>query len=141
MARSRLLIGALLLVCGLQAVWIYFDRPSAPVLSQVIARYPMGTQGMVYGVLSDAGGATVPFTYHYFLAAPMDDDQVVLDTLRKQGHSFLVTRDANARVVVLGYNVNVKVTGTVNSFHSSTLLRMADGYVPVTVSLDAQVGQ
>ncbi|WP_033387952.1 hypothetical protein [Pseudomonas psychrophila] len=80
----------------------------------------------------------MPFTYRYYIAVPMNDDQSVLEALRKQDNAFLVTRDANAQVTVEGHNVRVSVRDSVYSFNSTALLRIANSYVPVSIALDAQ---
>ena len=135
------LLGALLLVCVFQFAWMLVDSPSTPVLSSIAARYPIGSEGMVYAVVSDTGGATASFAYRYYLAPAMSDDQAVLDTLRKQGKAFLVTRDANTQVLVSGgHDVKVSVHDSVYSFNSTALLRTANSYVPVSIALDAQTG-
>lgn len=135
------LLGALLLVCIFQFAWLFIDSAAAPVLSSIAARYPIGNEGMVYAIVSDTGGAAVSFTYRYYLAPAMSDDQAVLDRLRRQGNAFLVTRDANALVLVSGgHDVKVSVHDSVYSFNSTALLRTANSYVPVSIALDAKTG-
>lgn len=103
--------------------------------------YPIGDNGMLYAVVSDAGGATVPFTYRYYVYERIDDRLKALEALRANGKAFLVTRDESARVDVQGTVVKIAVSKDVYSFTSSTLFRHGDGYTPVSVWLSAQPAQ
>ncbi len=94
---------------------------------------------MVYAVLTDAGGATSPFIYRYFLHQRLDDDQLALKAMARDGKAFLVTRDAHANVSVAEGRVNVSVKEQVYRFHSPAAL-VADGQdTLVDVWLDARI--
>lgn len=128
----------LLLICFAQGVWILAHYKFSPTLSRVIQKYPIGEQGVLYVVISDAGGATVPFTYRYYLHARVDKEQDELETLRQDGKAFLVTRDADAGVAVEGSRIKISVRNNVYSFNNPTMLRLGERYIPVNVWLDAQ---
>lgn len=89
---------------------------------------------MVYVVITDAGGASVPFTYRYYLHDRMDDEQVLLQELARDS-AFLVTRDGNAHVVVEGRRVKVMVRNSVYSFNSIAMSKEGE---PVDIWLDAR---
>lgn len=93
---------------------------------------------MVYAVLSDAGGATVPATYRYYMHERMDNPLEALESLRDEGAAFLVTRDAKARVEVQGNVVKIAVKKAVYSFNTPTLFRHEGGYTTVDIWLQAQ---
>lgn len=131
-------LGVLLLICLAQALWIVLHLSPSATLSRVAATYPVGEQGMLYVVISDAGGATVPFTYRYYVYRRMDDEQQALNALRKEGEAFLVTRDADAQVHVQGTEIRIAVKDTVYSFRNATLFHHSGGYTPVNVWLNAQ---
>ncbi|MEG5265628.1 hypothetical protein TRP66_15115 [Pseudomonas sp. JDS28PS106] len=93
---------------------------------------------MLYAVLSDSGGATVPMTYRYYVHRRMDNPSEALESLRNEGAAFLVTRDASARVEVQGNVVKIAVKKAVFSFNTPTLFQHQDGYTTVDVWLQAQ---
>lgn len=72
---TKWLVASLLLVVVVQSIWTFTPDPK-PELSQIMNRYPIGTQGSVYEVLSNSGGATVPMVYLYFIAARQSDNAV-----------------------------------------------------------------
>jgi hypothetical protein len=127
----------LLLMCVVEGVWIAAHYNFSPTLSSVVQKYPVGEQGMLYVVVSDVGGATVPFTFRYYLHARMDNGQDELQTLRRDAKAFLVTRDADAEVRVEGSRIKISVRDRVYSFNNPTALRLGERYMPVSVWLDA----
>lgn len=64
---TRWLIGGLFVLTLGQALWI-FSAGSTPALTKIVSATPISKHSAVYEVLSDAGGATVPMTYLYFVA-------------------------------------------------------------------------
>jgi len=129
-----LLTGLLLLVVA-QSIWI-FTPDSKPELTQIINRYPIGTQGSVYEVLSSSGGATVPMTYLYFIAARQSDNLQALKLLEDH-HPFLVTKQPGAITAVTGLKITARTHDSVYSFSSTSLLREDDEVKPVLIDLTA----
>ena len=129
----------LLLLCVLQGGWILLSYKFTADLSEVIQRYPVGDKAMVYVVVSDSGGATVPFTYHYFVHRPIEDDILALESLRNNATAFLVTRDHDAQTSVFGNQVKIAVKRQVFHFHNPAMVRLDDDYLAVDVWLDAQI--
>ncbi|MDB6144822.1 MAG: hypothetical protein JWP80_3866 [Pseudomonas sp.] len=129
----------LLLICLVQGGWIAAHYNLSPTLSKVIQKYPVGEQGMLYVVVSDAGGATVPFTYRYYLHLRVDREQDELEILGRDGKAFLVTRDGDAKVDVEGNRIKISVRNSVYNFSTPTALLLGERYIPVNVWLDAQV--
>jgi len=111
----------LLLLCVLQGGWILLSYKFTADLSEVIQRYPVGDKAMVYVVVSDSGGATVPFTYHYFVHRPIEDDILALESLRNNATAFLVTRDHDAQTSVFGNQVKIAVRRQVFHFHNPAI--------------------
>jgi len=134
----KVLAGLLFIICATQTVWILGYMPSSAVLSKVVQKYSVGENAMVYVVLSDAGGATVPVTYHYFLHVPVIDDRALLAELNSSGSAFLVTRDSDARVSTADGHIDIAVKGSIYSFTNVALLRQGDHYQPIGIGLDAQ---
>jgi len=122
-----------------QAFWILLSYKFTAELSEIIQRYPVGDKAMVYVVLSDSGGATVPYTYHYFVHRPIEDDNLALASLRENATAFLVTRDHDAQTSVFGNQVKIAVKRQVFHFHNPATVRLDDQYLAVDVWLDAQI--
>ncbi|AZF14166.1 MULTISPECIES: hypothetical protein [unclassified Pseudomonas] len=113
--------------------------PGRPKLTEVVLRTPLSSDASVYGVKDDRGGATVPFTYRYYVYRTLGADREILSAL--EGASpFLITRDASAKVEVQGQTITVSVAGDVSDYHSRTLYRHANGsdYTAVTVFLESR---
>jgi hypothetical protein len=128
----------LVIVCVVQAVWIA-SHYTAPELSKVVSQYPLGDGGMVYVVVDDSGGATVPFIYRYYLSTAFSNDSDVLEALRKQDNAFLVTRDGNAKVLIDENRVRISVNNSVYRFNSPVLLRRGEQSALVDIWLDARL--
>ncbi|QJI39008.1 hypothetical protein [Pseudomonas sp. ADAK13] len=113
--------------------------PGRPQLAEVVLRVPLGGDGAVYGVKDDRGGATVPFSYRYYVYRNLKDDSEILAALR-DASPFLVTSDAAAKIDVQGAAITVSVAGEVSDYHSSTLYRHANGrdYTVVSVFLNSR---
>jgi hypothetical protein len=129
----------LLLLCVFQAAWILINHKFTAELSEIIQRYPFGDKGMVYVVLSNSGGATVPYTYHYFVHPQIEDDSLALESLRENGTAFLVTRDHDAQTTVVGNRVEITVKKQVFHFHNPAFIEFDDSLLVVDVWLDAQI--
>lgn len=137
--KPKTVIRCLILLCVILGGLLFLNQKRTPVLSEIIGRYPLGDAGMVYVVQSDAGGATVPYTYHYFVHQRIDDNELALESLRANGNSFLVTRDYDAKVSVNEGRVKVSTRKTVYSFHTPAGLRVDGDYKTFDIWLDAQV--
>ena len=87
----------------------------------------------------DRGGATVPFTYRYYVYRTFGTDTEVLSAL-EDASPFLITRDASAKIEVRGQTITVSVAGDVSDYHSRTLYRHANGgdCTVVSVYLDSR---
>jgi hypothetical protein len=135
---TRAALIALAIICLIQGAWIIGHHNFAPELSRVVQRYALGDTGMVYVVVDNSGGATVPFIYRYYLSTRSDDDEQLLQSLSKDDHAFLVTRDGDAKVSVEGMRVKVSVNDSVYRFVSPVSLRRGDRSALVDIWLDAR---
>ncbi len=132
---TKWLVACLLLLLVAQSIWI-LTPDSKPELSQIINRYPIGAQGSVYEVLSNSGGATVPMTYLYFIAARQSDEAQALKMLEDH-YPFLVTKQSGAITAVTGLKITARTHDSVYSFSSTSLLREDDEVKPVLIDLTA----
>ncbi|KAE9658909.1 hypothetical protein IFR35_04935 [Pseudomonas fluorescens] len=129
----------LLLLCLVYIGGSWLLSAGRPQLTEVVLRAPLNADASIYGVKDDRGGATVPFSYRYYVYRTLASDREVLSAL-KEATPFLITRDASAKVVTQGSEIIVSVTGEVSDYHSSTLYRHADGrdFTPVSVFLNSR---
>jgi hypothetical protein len=122
-----------------QALWI-FSAGSTPALTKIVSVTPISKHSAVYEVLSDAGGATVPMTYLYFVAEKKQPDDRALQSLRTLT-PFLVTRQSGAVKYVEGLRISARTEEQVYSYSSTTALRENGAVLPVTVELTATARQ
>ncbi|TFY93646.1 hypothetical protein DYL61_12795 [Pseudomonas nabeulensis] len=113
--------------------------PGHAQLSEVVLRVPISSGASIYGIKDDRGGATVPFSYRYYVYRNIDADNEILAALENT-NPFLVTRDPSAKVDVSEQGITVAVTGDVSAYHSKTLYRHANGsdYTAVSVFLNSR---
>lgn len=113
--------------------------PGRPQLTEVVLRVPISSNASIYGVKDDRGGATVAFSYRYYVYRTLGDDSEILSAL-EDASPFLITHDASVKVDSQGRAITVSVAGDVSDYHSRTLYRHANGsdYTVVDVFLNSQ---
>lgn len=128
----------LLVLCLVYIGGDWLLSASRPQLTEVVLRVPLSSEASIYGVKDDRGGATVPFSYRYYVYRTLETDSEILSAV-KGASPFLITRDASAKVDVEGSTVKVSVAESVSAYHSSTLYRRANGsdYTVVNVLLNS----
>ncbi|MEH6416806.1 hypothetical protein [Pseudomonas putida] len=106
------------------------------MLTKIVSETPIGKQSAIYEVLSDAGGATVPLIYLYFVAEKQQHDDLVLKGLERLT-PFLVTRQSGAVLHVEGLKITARTEEQVYSYSSTTLLEEGGAVLPITIELTA----
>ncbi|WP_325919074.1 hypothetical protein [Pseudomonas frederiksbergensis] len=132
----------LAVLCALLALalacisWLCFFPRNMPQLTEVVLRKPLSNGAFIYGVKDDRGGATVPFSYRYYVYRTLAADSDILAEL-KTATPFLVTRDDSITVDIQESTITVSVDKEVYAYHSDTLYRHAGGvdYTPVKIYL------
>lgn len=56
-----------------------------PVLTDVVLKLPLGENGFIYGVKDDRGGATVPFSYRYYVYRELTSNEQIASELKTAG--------------------------------------------------------
>jgi len=127
---------SLLVVCLAYIGWTWLMSSGNPVLTDVVLKLPLGENGFIYGVKDDRGGATVPFSYRYYVYRELTSNEQIASELKTAG-PFLVTRDPAIKVDIQGSTINVSTNQEVYEYHSSTLFRHTNRnhYTPVTINL------
>lgn len=130
------LLALLTVVTLCQAIWITLSGETRPELTKVMSKTPIGQNGFVYEVLSDSGGATVPFVYFYYVLERQENDKNALSALREKS-PFLATRQSGAIVSVSGNRIKAHIQDTVYSFSSVAVYGQKDQTTVVTIDLDS----
>jgi len=137
----------IVIICALLALslayigWLGLFSRDVPHLTQVILRTPLTQDAFIYGVKDERGGATVPFSYRYYVYRALPADSDILSEL-KSASPFLVTRDDSIIVNIQDSAITVSVDKEVYDYHSNTLYRHANGidYTPVNIYLRTAPG-
>jgi hypothetical protein len=96
----------------------------------------------IYGVSTNGGGATVGFSYRYYLSKGLATDEEILSMLADE-QPFLITKDPEVNVETRGAELDIRVTGRINQFHSQALIRQigSDSYAVVNINLTSTSGK
>ncbi|WP_260958787.1 hypothetical protein [Pseudomonas citri] len=129
-------IGGLLALALTYIGWLCFSPQNTPHLTEIVLRKPLSHDAFIYGVKDERGGATVPFSYRYYVYRTLTADSDILSEL-KTATPFLITRDDSIIVDIQERTITVSVNKEVYAYHSNTLYRHADGadYTPVSIYL------
>ena len=126
----------LLVICLVQALYIFISSPFRPDPSKVVSATNVSGGGAVYELLYDTGGATVADTYRYFLMEVQPSDEAVLEKSKKM-EPFLVTKSGNAVREVKGDKVILKTNNTIYKFHSVSIFKLNGEIQMVRFELDS----
>ncbi|AMB87310.1 hypothetical protein AWM79_19230 [Pseudomonas agarici] len=121
--------------------WLCIFPRNMPHLTEVILRTPLAPDAFIYGIKDERGGATVPFSYRYYVYRTLPADSDILSEL-KTATPFLVTRDESITLDIRDSTITVAVDKEVYDYHSNTLYRHANGvdYTPVNIYLRTTPG-
>ncbi|AZF29142.1 hypothetical protein [Pseudomonas sp. R2-60-08W] len=110
----------LLVVClgYLGAGWL--TSPGAPELDQVVLKYSLKNGSSIYGVRDGRGGATVGYSYRYYVNAAMTTDEEILTALVAK-RPFLKTREPDVQVAEHEGVLHLSVSGQVYEYNSYSL--------------------
>lgn len=122
-ATNRLmqaLLNGLLVVClGYLGVgWLM--SPGTPELDQVVLKYSLENGRSIYGVRDGQSGATVGFSYRYYVHKDLDSDQEILAAL-VSAHPFMKTKEPDVQVSRVDGAVYLIVRGEVYEYRSYPL--------------------
>lgn len=102
--------------------------PAQPNYDQLITHIDLRDSIIAVGYRNNVGGATVPFTYDFFILADGVEPE---DT-----HPFLQTRTPAVEILREGpQHIGVKVQGEITSFHNRVWLNRPSDE-PITVNID-----
>ncbi|KWU51660.1 hypothetical protein ACQ9Y2_25875 [Pseudomonas palleroniana] len=126
-----LLNGLLVMCLGYLAIsWLM--SPGTPQLDEVVLKYSLGNGTSIYGARDGQGGATVGFSYRYYVHKDLGNDQELLKTL-VSAHPFLKTQEPTVQVSGHEGVLRLDVRGRVYEYSSYVLESL--GGVKVVMAL------
>ena len=121
--RNCLLVGCLIYIAG---SWLL--SPGTPDLDEVVLKHSLGNGSSIYGARDGQGGATVGFTYRYYVHRNLSNDREILTTL-VSAHPFLKTKEPNVQVSEHEGVLTLDIQGRVYEYNSYAL----EGLGPIKV--------
>lgn len=114
------LFNGLLVVClGYLGVgWLM--SPGPPELDEVVLKYSLNNGSSIYGARNNQGGATVGFSYLYYVHKDLGNDREILTTL-VSAHPFLKTKEPDVQVTRQAGLIRLTVRGEVYEYRSYPL--------------------
>ncbi|TFY87826.1 hypothetical protein DYL59_17460 [Pseudomonas kairouanensis] len=113
--RNCLLVGCLIYIAG-----SWFISPGTPDLDEVVLKHSLGNGASIYGARDGQGGATVGFSYRYYVHKNLSNDQEILTTL-VSAHPFLKTEEPNVQVSEHEGVLRLDIQGRVYEYNSYAL--------------------
>ncbi len=115
-----ILRNCLLVVCLVYIAGSWILSSGAPDLDEVVLKYSLGNGSSIYGARDGQGGATVGFSYRYYVHRNLSSDQEILTTL-VSAHPFLKTKEPNVQVSEHEGVLRLDIQGRVYEYNSYAL--------------------
>ncbi|WP_259172544.1 hypothetical protein [Pseudomonas sp. BIGb0164] len=113
--RNCLLVACLIYIGG---HWIMSS--GTPDLDEVVLKHSLGNGNSIYGARDGQGGATVGFSYRYYVYKNLGSDQEILTALMS-AHPFLKTKKPDVQVTQVDGVIHLIVRGEVYEYRSYPL--------------------
>ncbi|WP_339497890.1 hypothetical protein [Pseudomonas canadensis] len=113
--RNCLLVACLIYIGG---NWIMSS--GTPVLDEVVLKHSLGNGSSIYGARDGQGGATVGFSYRYYVHKDLGSDREILTAL-VSAHPFLKTKAPDVQVTRQDGVIHLTVRGEVYEYRSYPL--------------------
>ncbi|MFN3357405.1 MAG: hypothetical protein ACK418_15550 [Pseudomonas sp.] len=113
--RNCLLVACLIYI---GANWIMSS--GTPDLDEVVLKHALGNGSSIYGARDGQGGATVGFSYRYYVHKDLGSDQEILTAL-VSAHPFLKTKEPDVQVTQAEGTIRLIVRGEVYEYRSYPL--------------------
>lgn len=117
---TPVLRNCLLAVCLIYIGGGWLMSSGAPALDEVVLKYSLGNGNSIYGARDGQGGATVGFSYRYYVHKDLGTDQEILTTL-VSAHPFLKTQEPTVQVSEQDGELRLDVQGRVYEYKSYAL--------------------
>lgn len=113
--RNCLLVACLIYIAG---NWIMSS--GTPDLDEVVLKHSLGNGSSIYGARDGQGGATVGFSYRYYVYKDLGSDREILTALIS-AHPFLKTKEPDVQVTRVDGVIHLIVRGEVYEYRSYPL--------------------
>lgn len=113
--RNCLLVACLIYIGG---HWIMSS--GTPDLDEVVLKHSLGNGSSIYGARDGQGGATVGFSYRYYVYKDLGSDREILTALIS-AHPFLKTKAPDVQVTRMDGVIQLIVRGEVYEYRSYPL--------------------
>lgn len=113
--RNCLLVACLIYIGG---SWIMSS--GTPDLDEVVLKHSLGNGSSIYGARDGQGGATVGFSYRYYVHKDLGSDREILTAL-VSAHPFLKTKAPDVQVTRQDGVIHLTVRGEVYEYRSYPL--------------------
>ncbi|AZF66565.1 hypothetical protein ACU684_22540 [Pseudomonas sp. LF135] len=110
----------LLVVCLIYIGGSWILSSGTPDLDEVVLKHSLGNGTSIYGARDGQGGATVGFSYRYYVHEDLGSDQEILTAL-VSAHPFLKTKEPDVQVSDEGGALHLIIQGKVYEYHSYAL--------------------
>lgn len=110
----------LLVVCLIYIGGSWILSSGTPDLDEVVLKHSLGNGASIYGARDGQGGATVGFSYRYYVHEDLGSDQEILTAL-VSAHPFLKTKEPDVQVSDEGGALHLIIQGKVYEYHSYAL--------------------
>ena len=110
----------LLVICLLYIGGSWVLAPGTPDLDEVVLKHSLGNGMSIYGARDGQGGATVGFSYRYYVHKDLGSDQEILSAL-VSAPPFLKTKEPDVQVNNEGGALHLVIQGEVYEYHSYAL--------------------
>ncbi|PRA32325.1 hypothetical protein [Pseudomonas poae] len=127
-----ILRNGLLVVCLIYIGGSWFMSSGAPDLDEVVLKHSLGNGSSIYGARDGQGGATVGFSYRYYVHEDLSNDQEIL-TMLTSAHPFLKTKEPSVQVSEHEGSLRLDIQGEVYEYNSYALEGL--GAVKVVMAL------
>ncbi|WP_321861533.1 hypothetical protein [Pseudomonas paraveronii] len=127
-----ILRNCLLVVCLIYIAGSWIMSPGTPDLDEVVLKHSLGNGTSIYGARDGQGGATVGFSYRYYVHKDLGSDQEILTGL-VSAHPFLKTKEPDVQVSEHEGVLRLDIQGGVYEYNSYALEGL--GAVKVVMAL------
>ncbi|WP_455823538.1 hypothetical protein [Pseudomonas graminis] len=110
----------LLAVCLIYIGGSWLISSGTPDLDEVVLKHSLGNGTSIYGARDGQGGATVGFSYRYYVHKDLGSDQEILLAL-VSAHPFLKTKEPTVQVSKHEGALVLDIQGAVYEYHSYAL--------------------
>ncbi|MFL1387270.1 hypothetical protein ACI77F_06280 [Pseudomonas tritici] len=117
---KRILCNCLFVACLIYIGGNWIMSSGTPDLDEVVLKHSLGNGSSIYGARDGQGGATVGFSYRYYVHKDLGSDREILTAL-VSAHPFLKTKEPDVQVTRVDGVIHLIVRGEVYEYRSYPL--------------------